>query len=144
MVIIVDTREQNPYSFSNIQPIPPVVKVGTLKTGDYSIEGFIDKVCVERKAILDIFGTFGKGRKRFEKELERMAAMEYAAIMLEADWLNILRRPPTRSQLNPKTIYASVIAWEQRYRVSFWACPNRAFAEKTTYRILDRFWRDRM
>lgn len=143
MVIVIDRQEKKPYSFDCIIPRPET-KVVHLKTGDYSLLGMENLIVIERKSILDAFGTFGKGRKRFEKELERMSKTEYAAVMLEGDWLNILRRPPSRSQLNPKTIYASVIAWEQRYRVSFWACPNRAFAEKTTYRILDRFWRDRM
>jgi hypothetical protein len=36
-----------------------------------------------------------------------------------------------------------VIAWQQRYpRVHWWLCPGRAFAEVTTYRILERYWRD--
>jgi hypothetical protein len=72
-----------------------------------------------------------KGRIRFENEIIRMAEFEYAAIVAECDWQSIIMYLPRRSQLVPKTILASVIAWEQRFGIHFWACPNRAFAEKT-------------
>ena len=42
----------------------------------------------------------------------------------------------------PKTVYRSVIAWQQRYDVHWLFAPGRPFAEKTTYHILDRFYRD--
>ena len=141
-IIIQDTREQNPFTFKTIRPVPKTV-TDTLKTGDYSIQGYQDLISIERKSLADAYGTFGKGRERFERELERMAKMQFAAVLIEADWNTILRRPPTRSRLKPKTIYRSVIAWEQRYGVHFWACTNRAFAEKTTFVMLERFWRDK-
>ena len=142
MVIIVDSKEKIPYRFDNFRPLPEI-KVANLPTGDYTVEGFEDKIVVERKSLIDAFGTFGKGRKRFENELERMVDFEYAAVVIEGDWIQILRNPPARSSFNPKSFYASVIAWQQRYHVHFWACPNRAFAERTTYRILERFLKDK-
>jgi DNA excision repair protein ERCC-4 len=141
MQIVIDTREQNPYLFKVIDP-PPETVTATLETGDYSIIGFESQITIERKSMVDAYGTFGKGRARFERELVRMARMKYAAVVIEADWHTILRNPPRHSLMQPKTIYRSVIAWEQRYGVHFWACPNRAFAERTTYIILDRFFRD--
>jgi len=143
VIIIVDTREQKPYDFSHISP-PPVVKVATLKAGDYSLKGFEDQVAIERKSLIDAFGTFGTGRKRFERELERMVTYQFAAVVIEADWDNIVLRPPARSKLEPKTVVASIATWCQRYRVHFWTCPNRAFAEKWTYRLLERFWKDQI
>jgi hypothetical protein len=99
-------------------------------------------VCIERKSLADAFGTFGRDRERFEAELDRMARMRYAAVVIEAD-LNAIRwRPPTFSRLAPKTVFRSMLAWEQRFGVHFWAVPNRAWAEKWTYLILERFWRD--
>jgi hypothetical protein len=84
------------------------------------------------------------GRARFEAEIERMATFQHAAIVCEADWQTILRNPPGRCRLNPKAIFTSIVAWNQRYGVHFWPCVNRAFAEKATYRILERFYRDFM
>jgi ERCC4-type nuclease len=141
LIVIKDTREKTGYTFASISPLPEV-EIKTLKTGDYSVKGMEKAVTVERKSFIDAFGTFGKGRKRFEKELERMSHMQYACVVIEADWTPILRSPPKWSAMNPKSIYASIIAWQQRYGVHFWLCPNRAFAEKTTFRILERFWID--
>lgn len=142
MIIIVDTREQKPYDFACIVP-RPAVEVATLGAGDYSLKGFEDQVAIERKSLIDAFGTFGNGRKRFERELERLAKLRFAAVIIEADWDTIVLRPPARSQLQPKTVVSSIAAWCQRYQVHFWTCPNRAFAEKYTFRLLERFWKDR-
>jgi DNA excision repair protein ERCC-4 len=141
MVILRDTREQLGYLFDTIKPLPIIRDVG-LKTGDYSIEGLETKIAVERKTLSDAYGTFGRGRTRFEKELRRMAQLSFAVVIIEADWLTILRQPPKRSRMNPRAVYASIIAWSQRYNVHFLTCPDRAFAEKTTFRILERYWLD--
>ena len=131
MKIIIDTREQKSYSFSSITPHPPTTIIRTLKTGDYSLDGFdISGITLERKSLSDLFGSLGKGRKRFVKELERMAEFDYAAVIIEAEWSTVIRHPPTRSKLNPKSVYSSIIAWQQRYGIHFWCCPGRAFAEK--------------
>jgi len=142
LIIIVDSKEKVPYRFERIRPAP-TIRVTNLPTGDYTIEGFEDRIIVERKSLIDAFGTFGKGRERFEKELERMVHFEFAAVVIEGDWIQILRNPPSRSNFNPRAFYASVIAWQQRFGVHFWACPNRPFAERTTYRILERFLKDK-
>lgn len=142
MEIIIDTREQKPYKFE-FAPLDVKVVKETLKTGDYSIKGFEDQIIVERKSLSDLFGTVGQGRKRFEKELERMSKIKHAFLVIEADWTQILRHPPTRSKLNPKSVFGSIIAWEQRFNIHIWTCPNRAFAERVTFRILERFHSDR-
>jgi DNA excision repair protein ERCC-4 len=142
MIIIVDTREQRPYNFASIAP-PPTVEVATLGAGDYSLKGYEDQIAIERKSLADAYGTFGAGRKRFEQELERLAQLKFAMVIVEASLDTIIRRPPLRSRLLPKTVVASMIAWTQRFGVHFWACDNRALAEKITFRSLERFWKDR-
>jgi len=141
MVIITDTREQDGYSFACIDP-PPRVEIATLATGDYSLKGLTDKVGIERKSLADCYSTFGQGRARFQRELERAIGFQFFAVVIEADFHTIVKHPPTRSRLNPKTVIASIAAWSMRYRVHFWTCPNREFAERYTYRLLERFWRD--
>ena len=83
-------------------------------------------------------------RKRFEKEFQRMSQFEYAALVIESDWNSIYKRPPSRSQIKPKQILRTLMAWHMRYNVHVWPCPGRKFAEKTTYLILDRFYRDKL
>ena len=141
--LLQDTREQRPFRFNRIDPRPKIETV-TLPTGDYTVKPFESEVIIERKSLRDLFGSLGRDRQRFEKVMERLAEFQYAAIVVEADWQTILRNPPRFTEMNPKSIFATVVAWEQRYGVSFWMCPNRAFAEKLTYRILERYVKDHL
>jgi ERCC4-type nuclease len=144
MIIIADTREQRPYDFSCIVP-PPAVEVSTLNVGDYSLKGFTDQISIERKSLLDTYGTFGQGRARFQRELERAIKLQFFAVVIESQWDEIVKRPPSRSRLNPKTIVASIAAWCQRFpNVHFFTVPGREFGERFTFRLLERFHKDRL
>jgi hypothetical protein len=113
-----------------------------LATGDYSLVGMETRVAVERKSLADLFMTLGKGRARFGRELERLAAFEFAAVVVEAEWSTVLMAPPERSRLDPRTIFHSVAAWSVRYpRVHWFTVPGRAMGEVTTARLLDWFYR---
>lgn len=150
-VILTDTREQRPYPFD---AIPADVEHGgglwrvrtearALPSGDYSLDGFAHRIAVERKSVGDLFGTLSAGRGRFVRELERLAAFDFAAVVIEGDWHTITTDPPARSQLPPRAVFRSVLAWQQRYpRVHWWPCPSREFAEVTTFRILERFLKE--
>lgn len=121
---------------------------GTLKTGDYSIQGYDTprsphSICIERKSLADLFGSTGRGRKRFEREIVRMAEFDHAEIVIEADLAAVFRSPPELSEMLPKAVYRSLIAFSQRFGIHIWPCPNRAFAERHIYISLKRFWDDR-
>ena len=145
--IAIDSREQFPFFFTGYRAdahqgykplvIPIVVK--GLKTGDYSIVGMEDKVAVERKSLQDAFGTFGAGRERFERELERLSELDFAGVVIEAGWPAILHRPPPHTKFTSKSFFRSVIAWNVRYpKIHFWAAETRSFAERVTLRWLEK------
>lgn len=149
--IVVDTREQKPYEFTGFlcdaqdgggpMSIPTVR--GTLASGDYSLAGFETQVAVERKSLPDLYSTLGQDRERFEREIQRLNGYAFAAVVIEADWDQIRFEPPLRTQLEPKTVYRTVLSWQQRYRgVHWWAVRCREAAEATTFRILERFWKN--
>lgn len=149
--IIADTREQRPFTFDAIPADKEAggglwrvnVEASTLASGDYSLAGHTERVAVERKSLTDLYGTISQGRARFIRELARLDAMKFAAVVVEADWTTIIDHPPARSKLPPRIVYRSVLAWQQRYpRVHWWACPSRDFAEVTTFRILERFLKE--
>jgi DNA excision repair protein ERCC-4 len=140
-IILVDSREQKPYKFDCIVPIP-TTKIVALKVGDYSIEGYQDEIGIERKSLEDAYNTFGQGRKRFQRELEKSIGFKFFAVIIESDWHSIVKYPPIRSNLNPKSVVSSIAAWSMRYRVHFWTVPNREFGERWTYRLLERFHND--
>lgn len=148
--IIVDTREQRPFAFANLyadaadgrRPLHVQTSRACLPSGDYSLAGYETQIAVERKSLSDLFGTLGSGRRRFQNELQRLAAYQFAAVVVEAEWSEILTAPPQHSRLKPKTVHRSVIAWQQKYRnVHWWFMPDRAVAEVTTLRVLERFWK---
>lgn len=157
--VVRDTREQSPFSFTGIpcDASQSVTRNGVkhrrpliiptidqcLQSGDYSIQGYENRIAIERKSLSDFFSTLGQDRERFERELVRLNQLEFAAVVVEAEWKTILNKPPKQSKLRPKTVYRSVLAWQQRYvRVHWWVCHSRQFAERTTFRILERFWED--
>lgn len=152
--VIIDTREQSPYSFQTFKAdarhkshtglakdlyIP--VEVATLQTADYSIKGFESEIAIERKSLTDLFGTLGSGRDRFERELQRLSEFQVAHIVIEADWRTILYSPPERTKLSPKSVFRSINAWEQEFPTVHWQLMGmRSIAEHKTFRILERFW----
>jgi len=138
--LIVDSREQSSYDFRDIEAnkaegggtIVVKTKRDGLKTGDYSIEGFEDKISVERKEISDLFNCVGGDRDRFERQLFRLNELDHGFVVVEADWARIMRGVE-RSKLDPKTVSRSVIGWQQRKEfrnVHWWMAPGKRFAEK--------------
>jgi ERCC4-type nuclease len=136
--IIIDSNEQLPYDFSLIDPQPKTIR-RKLKTGDYSLEGFENRVCVERKTAADLFGSMGRGRVNLEKEFQRMASFDFAAFMIEDDWTNILKNPPVYSQMNPRAVFRTCLAWAVKYGVHVVWGHRREHAEKITYILLENF-----
>lgn len=149
--IVVDAREKMPYTFQSIKSdakdgrrlIDVTTQWQTLESGDYSIKGYEQRVSIERKSLEDAFSTFGKGRARFEKELRRLCAFQVSAVVIESDWTTILNDPPEWCKLPRKTVFRSILSWQQRYpTIHWWTMPSRRLAEVLTYRILSRYWRD--
>jgi DNA excision repair protein ERCC-4 len=80
-MIVVDTREQTPYLFDKADII---THVDTLPIGDYSIQGFQDRVAVERKTLDDLVGCLvGKNRDRFERELQKGRYLDLFVVVVE-------------------------------------------------------------
>lgn len=69
MKIIIDTREQRPWSFP---PEAAETAIGTLRAGDYALAG--DNWAVERKSLPDFVGTVVREWERFQRELARLPA----------------------------------------------------------------------
>lgn len=150
-LVVIDSREQQNYQFQGLvsdardgrRPLLVCTEVRGLESGDYSIAGYEKWIAIERKSLQDTYSTIGQGRDRFVRELQRLNEMQFAAVVVEASWDDILHRPPSHSQLPPKTVFRSVVAWAQRFpRVSWWMMGSRRLAEVTTFRLLERYWRD--
>jgi len=133
--IAIDTREQRPYEFPRAERM-------TLPTGDYSIVGLEDQVTVERKSKADAYGSLGQGRARFRREWERLALLDYAAIVIEDTVPGFLRRP-AHSKMNPRSAISSLLAWSVRYRVPVFFAGDRAHGQALTHKLLQMYWKYR-
>src|SRR5690606_29560670 len=88
-----DTREQNGWTWIEEEKKPGKCRLlGTneygLKTGDYSIMGLEDKLCIERKnGFSELFGNYSPKdhRERFEREMERMMEVPHRYILIETN-----------------------------------------------------------
>lgn len=159
--VLIDTREQLPFSFAAIPADADeggeVLKVRTarhaLRTGDYSLFGHhVSGVTIERKSKADLYQTISEDRDRFARELERMQAFQTSFVVVECELSELLSSPPEWtdrfgevrvSNYPPKSLHRTIMAWEQRYRLTHWRfLPGRAFTEVFTLRILDRYWEE--
>lgn len=132
--IVQDSREQSPWKF----PPEQVVTVGTLQTGDYSIEGLTDLVTVERKSVPDLVGCIGKGRERFERELHRMRGYRFACVIVEGS-LRKLSGGSWRGKITPTQLLGSVASWRVKHGIHFIYADNAELASQECHRILRKY-----
>ena len=147
-VIAVDDRETLPYYFKEIKSdkvdkqkiFIARTERKRLKTGDYSIVGYEDRISIERKSWSDLYGTLGQRREQFRQEIQRLSYLNYAAVVVETDFLTACTKAPEHSKLLPKVVYRTCLSWQMSSHVPWIFCNDRRFAEITTFRILFRCW----
>jgi ERCC4-type nuclease len=147
--IVVDSNEYLDhhlgYRFEQIDPRPSVVTVN-LFVGDYTLLGCPDEVIVERKTLADLYASFGKKR---ENMIERISIMnsrfDFAAMVIEAEYSEVVNCPPRHTKLHPRSLSGTIIALKQRFPKVHWEfMPGRDAGERMTYRILERFYLDKI
>jgi hypothetical protein len=138
MRVIIDSREQAPFAFQHERYAGTEVEVGTLDTGDYSLAGLADRVAVERKSLPDLVACLGRERERFEREMQRAAALDSFCVVIEAAW-GELAGGKYRGQLNPHSACQSVLAFACRYRVPFLFAGSRVGAEYACWGFLRQY-----
>jgi ERCC4-type nuclease len=91
--VIKDTREQNGYYFpKNIFCEGSIDR--KLDTGDYSIAGLEDKLCIERKGCIEELAiNLGQKKHPFMAEIERMKKFPHKFIVLEFPMSDLLKFP---------------------------------------------------
>lgn len=127
--IAVDTREHYPYQFKNRSAI---TNREALPCGDYGVyrDGEL-YAAVERKTLDDFIGSLSDHRLRYV--IGQLAALEHAAVVVEARYSAILQSKFMRPALIFDTIADYALHWPE---VPVVFCENRKFAEEWTYRYL--------
>ena len=84
-VVLIDTRERAPLSFSRFPNWIAGEKRKTLRVGDYSVEGMEHLLIVERKSLTDLITTLMQQRSRFFEMCEKLTKYRWRALLVEAD-----------------------------------------------------------
>lgn len=145
MVVLVDTREQNtararerysrfgcPYRRAHLSYGDYCYNFSCNDIWEYNEEDVVvPEVVIERKMNLDELAMcFGKERKRFTAEFERIKAAGAKSYLLveNATWENLLNGK-YKSKLNPKSFKASLSAWMARYNCTPIFCKSETSGE---------------
>lgn len=142
MTILTDSREQvneHILGYFDKNKIPHTCRkldVGDYSAmlGEYTIE---DKVAIEKKNSIDeIAGNFTVDRQRFEDEFIRAKAKgtKVYLVVENCSWEDIFLHN-YRSKLEPKSLVASLMAWQVRYNITVIFCKRNDTA-KIIYSIL--------
>jgi len=111
-VILVDTREQTPLTFTRLAS-----ERGTLQTGDYSFAGGEELFAVERKSIPDLVACcVGENRERFFRELHRLRGYRFKRLVIVGTPEQV-EAGDYRSRIAPRAVLATLQAIEARFDV---------------------------
>ncbi len=138
MKIIIDSREQNPYTFTKQQYNGAITTQATLQTGDYSLAGLENLIALERKSLDDLTGTLTTGRERFIRECERGAGLEYFGLIIEAS-LDDIKNHNYRSKMTPQSLLQSLASFSVKYGLHIHFTGSREGGEYLTYSLLEKF-----
>jgi len=124
--ILVDSREQNALKFKS-KHLDNVI-VQKLDYGDYQVkfkDSYVPKIAFERKSISDLFGTLGKGYKRFKREIIRSQEDKALLIIIIEGTLSDVSSGHKYSQRDGKSLAKQLFTMMIRHHVPFVCCSTR-------------------
>jgi ERCC4-type nuclease len=141
--IIVDTREQQPWTFEKMEQT-----VAKLDTGDYSLKGLEELFSIERKGNVSEFAN-NITEKRFKDVIERLSQFKYPFLLFEFNLEDVLQYPvgsnvPKRMwsklRISPKFILKHINELQILHNVKIVFCGNAANAEKEALAIMRKIY----
>jgi DNA excision repair protein ERCC-4 len=139
MMLIVDTREQKPY-LNIFKKINQKYLRKKLDVGDYSLKNYENKFAIERKTLDDFICSITRGRKRFEKELEKAKSFEYFALIIECSFYDIKNRN-YYSKIEPEVILSTIFKWSTKYKIPIFFMDTRVGGALAVVKLAEGFLR---
>jgi ERCC4-type nuclease len=136
-VVVVDTREQEPYSFD---PAHVTCVRRALPAGDYSLEGHEASFAVERKSLEDFVASAVTARSRFGRELRALGEYDLACVVVEGSLADILARR-YRSGAHPSAVFGAALSIIVDHGVPVFFCGDRQIACRFVEGLLCRYHR---
>jgi len=137
IVVVVDTREQQPYVFA-----PELVTVvrRKLPAGDYSLEGHETQVAAERKSLDDYVASVIRNRDRFARELHVLSSYDVACVVVEASLDDILAHR-YRSDAHPNAVLGATLSIIVDRSIPVFFVGDRQIAQRFIEGLLRRYHR---
>ena len=137
--IIVDTREQQPWTFEN-----HAVSNRKLDTGDYSIDGLENILGIERKKSISEFAN-NITESRYQDVVSRLSQLKYSFLLLEFDLEDVFiypigstvpKRMWSKIKISPAFIIKNILELELSHNIKVMFCGNSNNAQKMAEYIL--------
>ena len=117
-VLLVDTREQNPFHFSRFEGWFSGIEKKALKLGDYSVAGLEEVCAVERKDLSDLVHSCTVDRPVFIDRLRAMARLPHRLLVITST-LSQIKSPYSHANVDPNRITQFLIATLAGLQVPF-------------------------
>lgn len=134
-VIVIDTRESEPFKFKGRN-----VVFDKLDVGDYSVKGFESEIAIERKSHGDFLGSITHRRECFMAEMKAMSSYKSKALVVEAEYGTLVRGHYQFARVNPETSIGTIVALVADWSIPVITAANRLYAEAFTLRMLLRYF----
>jgi ERCC4-type nuclease len=128
-VILVDTREQNPFDFSRFEGWFADIEKRALKLGDYSVAGLEEHCVVERKDLADLVHSFTTERSVFVNRLRLMSHYPHRLLVITTA-LSDVKSPAACIGGSPNRITQSLIAALAGLQVPFLCSETHELGEE--------------
>ncbi len=102
-VVLVDTREQNPFDFFRFEHWFAGIEKKALRIGDYSIAGLEEICVVERKDLSDLIHSLTTNRPVFIHRLRLMSQHRHRLLVITAA-LSQVKSPYPQTSTSPNRI----------------------------------------
>jgi ERCC4-type nuclease len=141
--IIVDTREQQPWSFDNYTTANQ-----KLDTGDYSIKGMENLLAIERKKSVSEFAN-NITESRFKDVVSRLSQLKYSFLLFEFELEDVLIYPVgsnvpkkmwDKIKISPSFIIKHLLELQMYHNIKIIFCGDSDNAEKMATHILKKVY----
>lgn len=141
--IVVDTREQQPWSFDHFAKAHK-----KLDTGDYSIDGLQHLLAIERKKSVSEFAN-NIVESRFKDVIIRLSQLKYSFLLLEFDLEDVLIYPigstvPKRMwdkiKISPAFLLKNILELQLEHNIIVYFCGDHTNGEKMAEYILKKIY----
>ena len=128
-ILLVDTREQNPFDFSRFEGWFAGVEKKPLKLGDYSVAGLEDVCVVERKDLPDLIHSLTAERSVFVNRLRLMSRYAHRLLVITAALSQVKSAYPFAGA-HPNRVTQSLIAMLAGLQVPFLCTETHELGEE--------------